>query len=128
YRAPDGSEQKLDMHGQQALYETSVGRLAVLKDYDVIHAHDWLTFRAGIRAKQATGRPLIVHVHSVEADRAGREGGGNPLVREIEEMGLTMADRIIAVSKFTKNAIVREYGIPESKIDVVHNSLDLEAV
>src|SRR5690606_27785867 len=67
-------------------------------------------------------------VHSIESDRAGRPGGGNPLVREIEEMGLTMADRIVAVSQFTKEAIHREYNIPVTKIEVVHNSLDLEAV
>src|SRR5690606_32403289 len=88
----DGSERKLDMHDQQRMYETEVGRLAMLKEYDIIHAHDWLTFRAGLRAKEVTGKPLIAHVHSIESDRAGRPGGGNPLVREIEEMGLTMAD------------------------------------
>ncbi len=126
--ATDGSEHWLDMHGQQSLYETTVGRLALLLDYDVIHAHDWLTFRAAMKAKQLSGKPLIAHVHSIEADRAGFEGGGNPLVREIEETGLLMADRVIAVSQFTKDAIVREYGIPADKVDVVYNSLDLDMV
>lgn len=124
----DGHEEYLGVHDQQALYEKSVGKLAKLLEFDVIHAHDWLTFRAGLRAKMVTGKPLIAHIHSVESDRAGTPGGGNPLVREIEAMGLMMADRIIAVSEFTRQAIVREYGIPVEKIDVVHNSLDLEMV
>ncbi len=128
YIAPGGSQRWLDMREQQSMFESAVGRLVTLKEYDVIHAHDWLTFRAGLRAKQVSGKPLIAHVHSIEADRAGRPGGGNPLVREIEEMGLLMADRIIAVSQLTKDAIVREYNIPADKVDVVHNSLDLETV
>lgn len=128
YIYEDGSEEFLSMFDQQAVYESSVGRLAKHADFDVIHAHDWLTFRAGLRAKMVSGRPLIVHVHSIEADRAGKPGGGNPMVREIESMGFHMADRVIAVSQFTKEAITREYGIPEDKIDIVHNSLDLDMV
>jgi glycosyltransferase involved in cell wall biosynthesis len=71
-----------------------------------------------------SGKPLVVHFHSVESDRAGREFGGNPLVREIEELALTIADRIVAVSQLTKNAIIREYHIPADKIEVVHNHFD----
>lgn len=88
-----------------------------------IHAHDWLTMEAGIRAKEITGAPLIVHVHATEFDRAG-ETYGNPLVHEIEYQGLMMADRIIAVSNITKNIIVHRYGIPAEKIEVMHNALD----
>lgn len=128
YTYVDGTEKFLTMFEQQQIYESAVGRLANLAEFDVIHAHDWLTFRAGVRAKQASGRPLILHVHSIESDRGGRPGGGNPLVREIEEMGFQMADRIIAVSDLTRRAITREYGIPAEKIDVVHNSIDLDMV
>jgi glycogen(starch) synthase len=128
YIYKDGHEELVGIHDQQSMYETSVGRLVPLLDFDVIHAHDWLTFRAGLRARALSGKPLIAHVHSIESDRAGRDGGGNPLVREIEAMGLLMADRIVAVSQFTRDAIVREYGIPADKIDVVHNSIDLEMV
>lgn len=90
---------------------------------DAIHAHDWLTMEAGMRAKELTGAPLVVHVHATEFDRAG-EKYGNPLVHEIEYQGLMMADRIIAVSNITKNIIVHRYGIPADKIEVVHNALD----
>ncbi|MCA9348485.1 glycosyltransferase family 4 protein, partial [Candidatus Saccharibacteria bacterium] len=128
YIYSDGSEEWMDIYTQQAVFEQSVGRLVEKLEFDVIHAHDWLTFRAGIRARLATGRPLVLHVHSIESDRSGRSGGGNPLVREIEGMAFMMADKIIAVSYLTKYAISREYGIPLSKIEVVHNSIDLEMV
>ncbi len=128
YIYEDGHEEWMDMYGQQAAYETAVGELVPLMEFDVIHAHDWLTFRAGLRARQVSGRPLILHVHSIESDRAAREGGGNPLVREIEGLSFLLADRIVAVSNHTKKAIIREYDIPAGKIDVVHNSLDLDMV
>jgi glycogen(starch) synthase len=128
YIYEDGSEEFLGMFDQQAAYETAVGKITPMLDFDVIHAHDWLTFRAAMRAREISGKPLIAHVHSIEADRAGVAMGGNPMVREIEEMGFLMADRVIAVSQFTKDAIVREYDIPAEKIDVVHNSIDREMV
>src|SRR5581483_6902923 len=112
-----------DVHRQQAIYENSVAKLVETKDFDIVHAHDWLTFRAAIRVKEARGCPVILHVHSVESDRAGNKPG-NPLVHEIEEMALTLADRVIAVSQHTKNAIVRDYGLPADKIEIVHNSID----
>jgi len=122
----DGHTEWIDIHGQQQMYEHAVDRLIRESDreFDVIHAHDWLTFRAALRVKQQRGCPLIVHFHSVEADRAGREFGGNPLVREIESMAVLMADQVIAVSEHTKKAIMREYDIPASKIRVVHNSIN----
>ena len=126
YTYDDGHEEWLNMFDQQRVYEHSVSKLVEKTEFDVIHAHDWLTFRAGLRAKQAKNVPLVVHLHSVEADRSGKEFGGNPLVREIEALGLLMADRVIAVSQLTKDSIVREYDIPADKIEVVHNSMDLD--
>lgn len=123
YVFADGHEEWVDIYGQQQAFEQAVARLASQKEYDVIHAHDWLTFRAGLRAKQARNVPLILHVHSVERDRAGGSAG-NPLVREIESTSMHLADQIIAVSQHTKNAIVRDYDIPAEKIEVVHNSID----
>ncbi len=76
-----------------------------------------------MRAKAISGSPLVVHVHATEFDRAGGHAG-NPLIHEIEYQGLMMADRIFAVSQLTKDIIVREYHIPQDKIEVVHNSLD----
>lgn len=127
YITKDGKVTFADVHGQATLYEHAVGRIARLGEYDVIHAHDWLTCRAAIRAKAQTGLPLLVHMHSIESDRAGRHFGGNPLVRDIEQTALHMADRVIAVSSYTKQAIVREYGVPASKITVVHNHTDPDA-
>jgi glycogen synthase len=91
--------------------------------YDAIHAHDWLTMEAGMRAKELTDAPLIVHVHSTEFDRSGG-GHGNPIAREIEYQGLIMADRIVAVSEVTKGIIISQYGIPADKIEVVYNAID----
>ena len=93
---------------------------------DAIHAHDWLTMEAGVRAKQLTHAPLIVHVHATEFDRSGSNVHGNPVVHEIEYQGLIMADRIIAVSAITKNIIIHKYGIPADKIEVMHNAVDLK--
>lgn len=124
YVTKTGEVRWIDMIGQSAIYEDAVGKIAEVAEFDVIHAHDWLTCRAGLRAKMVSGKPLIVHIHSIEADRAGQPHGGNPIVREIESVALLMADHIIAVSQHTKNGIVREYGIPADKIEVVHNSID----
>lgn len=93
--------------------------------FQVIHAHDWLTFRAGLRAKELTGKPLILHVHSIESDRAGGKKG-NPLVHEIEYIGMLLADQIVAVSELTRQKIIEEYAIPAEKIIVAHNSIDIE--
>lgn len=108
---------------QSQIYEKSIERVVRLAEFDVIHAHDWLTCRAALRAKHLSNKPLILHIHSIEADRAGRQGGGNPLVREIESLAMLVADKVIAVSEHTKRSIIREYGTPEDKIEVVHNSI-----
>jgi glycosyltransferase involved in cell wall biosynthesis len=123
YTFKDGHEEWYDMFDQQRMYEVAVGRLVAEREFDVIHAHDWLTFRAALRAKEITGTPVIAHVHSIEADRAGGHGG-NPLVREIESLAFHAADKIVAVSEFTRQAIAREYGIPLDKISVVYNCLE----
>ncbi|MBQ3473821.1 glycosyltransferase family 4 protein, partial [Candidatus Saccharibacteria bacterium] len=90
---------------------------------DIIHAHDWLTYEAGVMAKKKYKIPLVAHVHATEFDRSGMNSG-NPLIHEIEYEGLMMADKIIAVSELTKRIVHEKYKIPLSKIDVVYNSLD----
>ncbi|QQS19595.1 glycosyltransferase family 4 protein [Candidatus Saccharibacteria bacterium] len=125
YVLRDGSTRGAAMNEHQLNYAKYVSRLVQLGEYDVIHAHDWLTFRAGLAAKQATGLPLFVHVHSTEYDRSGGNSG-NPLVREVEYMGMQLADRIFAVSQATKDTIVREYDIDPSKVEVVHNAMEFE--
>lgn len=106
---------------------TDYVKSVVAKDsHDAIHAHDWLTMEAALEAKKLTGAPLVVHVHATEFDRSGMKGG-NPIVHEIEQQGLLMADRIIAVSMLTKQMIVHNYKIPADKIEVVHNAIGLNS-
>ncbi|MEJ0072939.1 MAG: glycosyltransferase family 4 protein [Candidatus Saccharibacteria bacterium] len=124
YVREDGSEAWLNIYDQQELYEHAVAQLVENREFDIVHAHDWLTFRAAMRVKEKRGCPVILHVHSVESDRAGGQGKGNPLVLEIEELSLQLADRVIAVSQHTKDCIVRDYGVPADKIEVVHNSIE----
>lgn len=123
YVSYDGHTVTHDIYAQQLLYEQAVSRLIETKEFDIVHAHDWLTFRAALRIKERMGCPIVLHVHSVESDRAGGNQG-NPLVHEIEATSLTLADQIIAVSDFTKQAIMRDYHIPSERITVVHNSID----
>ena len=80
-------------------YAGRAAEIARRERFDVIHAHDWMTFSAGLEARRVSGKPLVVHVHATEYDRAG--DGGNPFVREIEREGVTRADRVIAVSRYT---------------------------
>lgn len=107
----------------QRQYVSFVENFVADSDVDVIHAHDWLTMEAGVRAKELTGKPLIVHVHATEFDRSG-ELSGNPIVHEIEQEALMMADKIFAVSNITKSIIVHRYGIPADKVEVVYNGFD----
>ncbi len=93
--------------------------------FDIIHAHDWLSFGAGIRAKEESGKPFIAHVHATEFDRCGG-CGVNSLVYKLEKEGMEKADKIIAVSNYTKNIIIKHYKIPPEKITVIHNGVDFE--
>ncbi|MGM0439433.1 MAG: glycosyltransferase, partial [Patescibacteria group bacterium] len=91
-------------------YRQCAKEVALHEKFDVIHAHDWLSFGAGIVAKEATGKPLVAHVHATEFDR----GGGvniNEKVYEKEREGMKKADKIVAVSNYTKNIIIEKYGI-----------------
>lgn len=105
-------------------YEDSILDLIDQKEFDIVHAHDWLTFRAAMRIKEKTNLPIILHVHSIESDRAGGNKG-NQFVRDIEEYALNLADKVIAVSELTKKAIIEEYGVPSDKIEVIHNSINV---
>ena len=93
--------------------------------FDVIHAHDWPVYPAGIMAKDHSGKPLIVHVHATEFDRSGQKV--NSRIYDIEKLGMEKADKVIAVSQFTKNIIVNNYGISPTKVEVVHNAVDHQA-
>ncbi len=115
---------KLDLRQQHDLYAHNVAKLVESREFDIIHAHDWLTFKAAMLAKQKTGKPMIAHVHATQFDQSAGNHG-NPEVREIEHAALMMADQVFAVSQYTKNVIIKEYGIEANKIHVVHNSMDV---
>ena len=89
--------------------------------FDVIHAHDWLTYYAGIAAKRVSGKPLVVHMHATEYDRSGENV--NTQVYAIERAGMHAADRVIAVSNLTRNIVINRYGVPAEKIVTVHNAV-----
>ncbi|MBR2710492.1 glycosyltransferase family 4 protein [Candidatus Saccharibacteria bacterium] len=116
-------EQTLSIRDVQKTYCDFIETHLMKFKPEVIHAHDWLTYEAGILAKQKYNAPLIAHVHATEYDRAGMHTG-NPLIHEIEYEGLMMANQIIAVSESTKRIIHEKYHIPLNKIKVVYNSLD----
>ncbi len=89
--------------------------------FDVIHAHDWLTYYAGMAAKNVSGKPLVVHIHATEYDRSGENV--NSVVYNIEKAGMSAADRVIAVSHLTERIVVERYGIPAEKVTAVHNAV-----
>ena len=89
--------------------------------FDIIHAHDWMTVFAGLHAKKVSGKPLVLHIHSLEFDRSGEHA--NQAIFYIERFGMVSADHVIAVSHYTKNMIVNRYGIHPDKISVVHNAV-----
>ncbi len=104
---------------QEARRFARVARIIAKKEpHDVIHAHDWMTYDAGIEARKVSGKPLVVHIHATEFDRTGDHP--NTYISNIEYKGLKEADLIIANSNFTKNNVMKHYKIPENKIRVVH--------
>ena len=92
-------------------------------EFDIIHAHDWLTYLAGIAAKELTGKPLVVHVHATSFDR-GTEDQIDSRVYDIEKRGMMAADKVIAVSDLTRNIVINKYGIAPEKVVTVHNAVD----
>ncbi|TDN96186.1 glycosyltransferase [Sunxiuqinia elliptica] len=96
--------------------------LASQTDFDLIHAHDWLTFPAGIAAKKMSGKPLVIHVHATEFDRSHNRV--NPQVFEIEQQGMLAADSIICVSNRTRQIVINNYQISADKCQTVHNGVE----
>jgi glycosyltransferase involved in cell wall biosynthesis len=128
WKTPGAAIYGRDLMSDVLRYALAGREIAQDEDFDVIYAHDWLSFGAGIMAKEATGKPLIAHVHATEIDRTGNRATVNPDVFELEREGMEEADIVIAVSDYTKQMIVKEYGIPASKIRVVHNGIDEETM
>lgn len=92
-------------------------------EFDVIHAHDWLTYMAGIAAKRLSGKPLVVHVHATSFDRSS-DNNIDTRVYDIEKRGMEAADKVITVSDLTRNIVITKYGIDPSKVVTVHNAVD----
>lgn len=102
-------------------YSITAGVIARTVDCDIIHSHDWLTYPAGIHAKQVTGKPLVIHVHATDYDRS--RGNVNPTVFSIERDGMLQADHIITVSNLTRRTVIERYGIDPNKVTTVHNAV-----
>ncbi len=111
-----------DLSREVLAYASAAAEIAAREPCDVIHAHDWMTFLAGLEARRRIGRPLVLHVHATELDRAGGRGSG--LVSEIERAGLAAADRVVAVSRYTADLLAREYGVEPGRLRIVHNAID----
>ena len=103
-------------------YSIVAGVIARTLDFDIIHSHDWLTYPAGIHAKQVSGKPLVIHVHATYFDRS--RGNVNPTVFGIEKDGMTNADHIITVSNLTRQTVIEKYGIDPAKVTTVHNAVE----
>ena len=111
-----------DLFGDAHRYARLVGRLAEREEFDVIHAHDWLTYPAGVEARRVSGKPLVVHVHATEFDRSGDHVHQG--VYDIERWGMHAADKVVAVSALTKQICSGRYGVPGGKVEVVYNGVD----
>ncbi len=110
-----------DLIAEVVRYGRACGTLARTLAFDVIHAHDWMTIPAALIARRISGRPFILHIHSLEYDRSGENA--NVRIRDIEREGLEKADRVIAVSHRTRRMIMERYAIPSEKISVVYNAV-----
>jgi len=102
-------------------YSIVAAELAKVENFDLIHAHDWLTYPAGVAAKHASGKKLVIHVHATEYDRSGENV--NTLVFDIEKYGMKNADKIIAVSELTRQTVINRYGQSPDRVVVVHNAV-----
>ena len=112
----------VDMYTEVHRYAAMAAELAQGRGFDVVHAHDWMTYPAGIAVATLSGRPLVVHVHSTEFDRSGEHV--NQMIYDIERQGMERADKVVAVSHFTRNIVISRYGISGDKVEVVYNGVD----
>lgn len=115
-RYPDNLMQEINN------YSIVAGVIARTYDFDIIHSHDWLTYPAGIHAKNILGKPLVVHVHATDFDRS--RGNVNPQVFQIEKNGMDYADHIICVSDLTRRTVIEKYHQNPMKVTTVHNAVE----
>jgi len=118
-----GSHYAGDLFSEVQRYAALAAEVARNESFDVVHAHDWMTFPAGLAVAGIKGRPLVVHVHSTEFDRSG--ANVDQRIYDIERRGMHGAIKVIAVSALTKNIIVHQYGVDPSKVEVVYNAIEI---
>lgn len=111
-----------DIYAEVARYTRKVLALGLTEQFDLIHAHDWMTFSAGVALAEQSGKPLVIQVHSTEFDRSGEHV--NQYVYDIERHAMHAAAKIIAVSNYTRNIIISRYGVPPQKVEVVYNGVE----
>ncbi len=117
-----GGHYEGDLFAEVQRYAGLACDVAAEEDFDVIHAHDWMTYLAGVAVADLTGKPLVVHVHSTEFDRSGVHV--NQRVYDIERAGMHRADRVITVSHLTRSIVLQHYGVDPRKVEVVYNAID----
>lgn len=115
---------RYDQNLLEEIYKYSVvaSVIAEENDFDIIHAHDWLAYPAGISAMEVSGKPLVIHVHATDFDRSG--GNVNPEVYRIEKQGMDAASKIITVSNLTREIVINKYGINPDKVETVYNAVE----
>jgi len=117
-----GSDYAGNLYMDVHRYTSMAVELARGEEFDVVHAHDWMTYPAGVAVAAMSGKPLVVHIHSTEFDRSGEHV--NQVVYDIEREGMLRAERVIAVSHFTRGLVISRYGIRGDKVDVVYNGVE----
>lgn len=122
YKAKRDDNYGSDLYAQTHRYSCLTCELARQETFDVIHAHDWMTYQAGVAVAKKSGKPLVVHVHSTEFDRSGEHI--NQWVYDRERFGMHHADHVITVSNLTKQICMHRYGVPDSKVSVVYNGVE----
>ena len=119
---PGSIDYSNDMYTEVYRYAAAAVELAENAQFDVVHAHDWMTYPAGIEVAAMSKKPLVIHVHSTEFDRSGENV--NQMIYDIEREGMERADKVITVSYFTRNLVISRYGISGDKVEVVHNGVE----
>jgi glycogen(starch) synthase len=120
----DSANYGSDIYSEVGRYAEEVVKIARNEDFDIIHAHDWMTYPAALATAKTTKSPLIVQIHSTEFDRSGEHV--NQRVYDIEREGMHSADKVIAVSNYTRNMVHNRYSVPSEKIEVVYNGVEYE--
>ncbi|MDP7028712.1 MAG: glycosyltransferase [Phycisphaerales bacterium] len=128
--APPAEGGKTDYSGdvmtEVRRFAAFAGAAARTRDFDVVHAHDWMTYPAGLEVARRSGKPLVVHVHSTEFDRSGEQV--NQQIYDIERRGMHGAMRVITVSRLTRNIVIRRYGVNPDKVTVVYNGVAIDPI